>query len=88
MILNMKSFTTGQAFIKSVEDGISSNSEISTSAKALICASDFWIAIKTKVMTFWDLESLGTKPGSTTMNQSVHARVWNETSLNAGQKKV
>jgi hypothetical protein len=48
----MKSFTTGQAFIKFVEDGISSNSEMSTSAKALICASDFQIAIKTKAMTF------------------------------------
>jgi hypothetical protein len=41
MVVHMKSFTTGQAFIKFVEDGILSNSEMSTSAKALICASDF-----------------------------------------------
>jgi len=53
MVLQMKSFKTGQPFIKFLEDGISSNSEMSTSAKALIRASDFWIAIKTKVTTFW-----------------------------------
>jgi hypothetical protein len=41
MVLNMKSFTKGQAFIKFVEDGISSNTEMSITAKALICAIDF-----------------------------------------------
>jgi len=41
MVLQMKSFKTGQPFIKFLEDGISSNSEMSTSAKALIRASDF-----------------------------------------------
>jgi hypothetical protein len=41
MFLHTKSFTIGQAFIKFVENGISSNSKMSTSAKALVCASDF-----------------------------------------------
>jgi hypothetical protein len=57
-----------QAFVKTVQDG-SQAGHRRAQLIALISASTLWIAVKEKVMSFWDTSSVCMKHGSTVTYQ-------------------
>ena len=65
-----------------VQDRFPINLQYSTNADPWTFSSTPWIAIKTKVMTFYDETSLGTKQRSTTTSQRTNATIWNRNICN------